>query len=344
MILKHKDDLAPFLAEVERLLALPSITKAQRADLEEELWKIRVGAKGEKETAYHLDFAWKDGKSSVIIHDLRIEHDGRVAQIDHLILTRALHCHVIESKGFNNEVRISESGEWETRTRYGWRGVPSPIEQNRRHIEVLKAFIKDRELAPKRLGISLPLSFQNWVLVSPGCHLRRKGGEWDQVVKMDMFEKRFERWIEESTVLDTLAAFSKFVSRETLNALGQSMVAAHKPASFDFAAKFGIALLEPNDDSRFGSPDTSDAKCESCAVVLEAKVIKFSRLNSKKFGGKLLCQSCQKVASRPGCDGCGTELEDKVIAFCRFNSKRLNGRRLCRSCQTTAILGGTVAV
>lgn len=97
MILKHKDDVAPLLAELEQLFKIPSLSKRQRDEIEDEMWKIRVGAKGEKEAAYHIDFDWKDGRNSVVLHDLRIEHGGRVAQIDHLILNRALDCHVLES-------------------------------------------------------------------------------------------------------------------------------------------------------------------------------------------------------------------------------------------------------
>lgn len=37
----------------------------------------------EKDAAYHIDFEWRYGKNSVFIHDLRSEHEGRVAQIDH---------------------------------------------------------------------------------------------------------------------------------------------------------------------------------------------------------------------------------------------------------------------
>jgi len=333
MILKHKDDVAPQLAELEQLSKVPSLSKRQREEIDDEMWRIRAGAKGEKEAAYHIDFHWKGGTNSAVIHDLRIEHDGRVAQIDHLIMHRNLTFHVLESKGFGTEVRISESGEWETKTRYGWKGILSPVEQNRRHIEVLQSFIRDHQLAPKRLGISLPIRFENWVLVSPDCPLRRKGNEWDQVVKMDLFDKQFMKRVNEEGVLDTLAALSKFVGMDTLEQMAQSLIAAHKPASFNFAAKFGITAPVPIDESRFAPPDSSTVKCESCAVTLEPKVISFCRLNPKKVGGKMLCQSCQKATSRPKCDGCGTELEDKVVAFCRFNSKRFGGKKLCRSCQ-----------
>jgi hypothetical protein len=250
MILKHKDDLAPQVAELERLRALPCLSKSQRDNLDDELGAIRAGAKGEKEAAYHIDFGWKNGKNSVVIHDLRVEHEGRVAQIDHLILMRTLECHVLETKGFSSEVRISDGGEWETRTRYGWRGIASPVEQNRRHIEVLQAFINDHNLSPKRLGVSMPWRFHNWVLISPKCQLRRSGDEWGRVVKMDLFEKRFSEHVDATGFLDTLSSVSKLVRLETIQAVGEALVAAHRPSVIDFAGKFGIQTVADAGSSR----------------------------------------------------------------------------------------------
>lgn len=335
MILKHKDDMASMMTDLERLASIPTLNKRQREEIDDAIWMMRAGAKGEKQAAYHIDFDWKNGKNHVVIHDLRIEHEGRVAQIDHLIINRILDFHVIESKGFGQEVRISESGEWETKTRYGWKGIASPVEQNRRHIAVLEALIRDHQLAPKRLGLTLKPRFHNWVLVAPECLLRRNGEEWKQVVKMDMFGKEFFKRIDALGVLETFASATRFVAVTTIAEIGQKLITAHKAATFNFTAKFGIQIPQPSVEARASQPSSSAAVCESCAVILESKVIHFCRLNSKKFAGKLLCQKCQKSASRPGCDGCGVELEDKVIAFCRFNSKRFGGRKLCRPCQAS---------
>jgi hypothetical protein len=337
MILKHKDDVAPMLEELEQLASMPSLSKKQREEIEHEIWMMRAGTKGEKQAAYLIDFDWKKGKNYVVIHDLRVEHEGRVAQIDHLIISRILAFHVIESKAFGQEIRISESGEWETKTRYGWRGIASPVEQNRRHIDVLEAFIHDHRIAPKRLGLTLKPKFHNWVIVSPECPLRRHGKEWDQVLKMDMFSTEFFKRVDTVGLLATLAAAPRIVATETIQQVGCGLIAAHKPAKFNFAAKFGIETPKQKEDAGNSKPKASAAVCESCAAALESKVINFCRLNSKKFRGKLLCQKCQKSASRPGCDGCGVELEDKVIAFCRYNSKRFGGRKLCRTCQRTPV-------
>ena len=345
MILKHKDDLAPQIAELERLLALSTLSKPQREDLQDELAAIRAGNKGEKDAAYHIDFGWKDGRNSVVIHDLRVEHEGRVAQIDHLILMRTLDCHVLETKGFSSEVRISERGEWESRTRFGWRGIPSPVEQNRRHIEVLKAFVRDHNLSPKRLGLSLPIRFHNWVLVSPKCQVRRGGGEWDRVVKMDLFEKRFGECAQATSFFDTLSSVSKLVSLETLEGIGRRLIDAHTPAKINFAAKFGVAISSGNlntsahEHTALSSAEPERTSCEKCSAPVDAQVIKYCRVNLQRFRGKVLCRSCQQQPrSAASCSTCGAPVDSKVAAFCRFNSKRFGKKLLCRDCQTAPAL------
>ena len=350
MILKHKDDLAPQTAELERLLALANLSKEQRDNLKDELAAMRAGNKGEKEAAYHIDFGWKDGKNSAVIHDLRIEHGGRVAQIDHLILMRTLDCHLLETKGFSSDVRISQRGEWESRTRFGWRGIPSPVEQNRRHIEVLQAFVRDHNLSPKRLGLSLPIRFHNWVLVSPKCQVRRGGGEWNHVVKMDLFEKRFGECAQATSFFDTLSSVSKLVSLETLEGIGRRLIDAHTPAKINFAAKFGVAVSDGNlDTTACGHPALSSAQlertsCEKCSAPVDAQVIKYCRINLQRFRGKILCRSCQQQPrSAASCSACGAPVDSKVVAFCRFNSKRFGKKLLCRNCQKTPALSAVTS-
>ena len=82
MILKHMDDKTPVIAELEGLLAKASGDK--RSQIEQELRTVRAGIKGEQESAYLIDFDFKEKKNSIVIHDLRLEHRGRVAQMKRL--------------------------------------------------------------------------------------------------------------------------------------------------------------------------------------------------------------------------------------------------------------------
>ena len=69
--------------ELESLLKLPLNTK-QRFLVERELKIMKAGERGEQDSAYFLDFAYGNSENWALIHDLRIEWQGRVAQIDHL--------------------------------------------------------------------------------------------------------------------------------------------------------------------------------------------------------------------------------------------------------------------
>jgi hypothetical protein len=76
LILKQKDEVAPLVAERELLLKTPGLKKVQREEIENEIWVVRAGAKGEAEAAYHIDFTWKDSRNHVALHDLRIEDNA----------------------------------------------------------------------------------------------------------------------------------------------------------------------------------------------------------------------------------------------------------------------------
>ena len=93
-------------------------------------------------------------------------------------------------------------------------------------------------------------------------------------------------------------------------------------------------------------------KCASCDAAVEPEVVAFCRSNEKRFGGKILCGTCQTAAtakavaptpsvtaSRASCHQCHEPVDTKVVAFCRFNSRRFGRQILCRSCQSSSVGG-----
>ena len=155
MQLKATDDKQPDLDVLEGLLARPDLDPRRRRQIQDELWNIRAGEKTERDAHYEIEFHLGENRNHVTIHDLRLDIEGKVAQIDHLIIARLLEVWVCESKSFSQGVSINEQGEWTT-----WRdrrpvGIPSPIEQNRRHIAVLERVVNSGTLnLPRRLGLA----------------------------------------------------------------------------------------------------------------------------------------------------------------------------------------------
>ena len=66
-----------------------------------------------------------------------------MANIDHLILDRLLELWVCETKSFAEGVAINSHGEWERLAGDQRSGMPSPIEQNKRHMAVLRQVFED---------------------------------------------------------------------------------------------------------------------------------------------------------------------------------------------------------
>ncbi len=353
MVIKTKEPANAPIATLESLRIRPGVTSQQKASIEEELSNVRAGDRGEREAAYFIDFELGTSRNYAIIHDLRIEHAGRVAQIDHLIIGRMADVILIESKNVSTALRSNDAGEFEVKTRYGWKGMNSPVEQNRRHAAVLGDFLKASGLLPRRLGFQLEPELHQWVLVPAQCSLGRSR-DAAQIVKMDMFGARMKEWMNR-TSSGEVWKMAKVISPETLSEFASALAQRHRPIAFDYAAKFGINTAFPPTFSGESVPrvpprasviaralpvvdavKNTATECAICRAEIEAKVATFCRLNAKRFDGKAYCRTCQGAVVRC-CDECAKPVDSKTAAFCRFNSKRFAKRVLCRECQTTNI-------
>ncbi len=104
MLIKGPDDKSKDLATLELLRGRTGASAATRERIEQEIRNIRSGITGESEAAYEMEFHYGDSKNRMILHDLRLECAGRVAQIDHLLINRVLEIYVCESKHFSEGI------------------------------------------------------------------------------------------------------------------------------------------------------------------------------------------------------------------------------------------------
>jgi hypothetical protein len=303
VILKHKDKRNEDIQELNRLLAL-NVSAKQRFLIERELKCLLSGNSGESNSAYYLDFRYKDSQNWAVIHDLRIEHRGLVAQIDHLLINRFLEIYVLESKNYFYGIKITDTGEFMAYTGKTFQGIESPIEQNNRHIELLQKTIIDRNLGPKRLGITLPITFKNYVLVAPNARIDRpKQDRFDtsKVTKADAFVSHIFNELDNMSVVATLAAATKIIGSDAFEEFGQKLVRLHRPGAINYVAKFGI---------------------DESAVTMQAQAIEKTSTPSPQISGKV-------------CQMCGTLVEKKDVFFCNMNKERFKGQIVCRECQSS---------
>jgi hypothetical protein len=245
MIIKKMDSKQEAIAELTALLK-GKLIPYQRFLIERELKTMRSGVYGEKDSAYYIDFYFGNSRNWAVIHDLRLEHKGQVAQIDHLLINRFFDMYVLESKNYSYKLKISPEGEFQVYYGKEYIGIPSPIEQNKRHIHLLDLFLKYYHILPKRMGISIRPRFKNLILVSPKCIITRppeKKFDTSSVIKADILRTKIDREVDKvKNPLTDLATISKICSSSTLEATARRLAAFHKPKKVDFRARFGLSV------------------------------------------------------------------------------------------------------
>lgn len=315
MLIKHADDQAPYLAELEQK-AKESGPQAKQAD--KELRLRRAGIRSEAQAAYLIDFDFGSSDNWAVIHDLRLEHGGRVAQIDHVLINRFLDIFVLETKSFSG-IKITEDGEFLRWNSYknNFEGMASPLEQNSRHIQVLKDVVSTLPL-PERLGIRLSPAFHSYVLVESTARIDRpKRFDSSRVIKSDQLRHTIDKKIDNESAFSTLVKAAKLVAAETIESIAIRLAALHaparsaaKPASKPPPVSMLPACIEPGlskpypTNSSAATPSRVQESPPSSADTPTCKHCKGATgsILHGKYGYYLRCGACQKnTALRPTC-------------------------------------------
>jgi len=326
MIIKSPDEKKSQLEILSGLQERPDVGLVVRKRIEQEIKNVRAGIKGEAEAAYEIDFHFGQSKNYAIIHDLRIECEGRVAQIDHLIIGRFLDIWVCETKHFSEGIAINDHGECSAFYRNRPYGVASPFEQNRKHILVMESAFKSGLVSlPTRLGFAIKPRMTSLVLVSKGARISRpkvKIEGMDRIIKNDQLRSFIEMANDEDASPIELA---KLISTDTLERFASSLACIHNPIRFNWAGKFGlpiqpcagarnvlgvpppllanslhsVGVSNSQSDSALKQPEESKTKqkliCTTCSSSVAYNVARFCWFNKQRFGGDVYCMECQKA-------------------------------------------------
>ena len=310
MLIKKIDDHTEELAQLERLAKSGVGQDSKYAG--KDLSIRKAGMKGEAESAYLIDFHFAASANWAVIHDLRLEHNGRTAQIDHLLINRWMECYVLESKHFNSGIKITEDGEFMRWNDYKhtFEGMSSPLLQNERHITVLRDVMNTLAL-PTRLGLRITFEFQSFVLVSSTARIDRpKKFDTHRVIKGDQIKERISRDVDKIGILKFAA---KIVSGDTVDDVAQQLAKLHRPvrwtmpapseAAYDAATKKAAPvrasrIAEPSASTPAGSaeapappaakspPSLAGPQCKECQS-------QHGSIEHGKYGYYFKCSQCQ---------------------------------------------------
>jgi hypothetical protein len=312
----------------------------------------RAGADAERQMAFYLRRAFVDDPHVHVFHDLRIQDaTGDTAQMDHLVL----HPHgiiIIESKSFYAGVSVNECGEWVRFWNNRPQGMPSPIEQVRRQIILLRRVLQANKvtLRKKMFGI-MQCGFRNCpfdilVAISDNANIKRKI-VLKEVVKADQVPSRIEDIVTRHK--KAAAFFSSKEERkdnagmyvfahEEIAAITSFLLTQHTPLRSDTCEKVGLPSRVREQQAHYTAtphllpdsepaPDADLGICDKCG---EQCLIKWGRYGyywkcihcDSNMAIKEFCSSCrQKIKLRKDgnrffkyCDTCKTPAE----LYCEF--------------------------
>lgn len=301
MLIKSADDKSKRLTLLLDLQNSPRLDEWQKKRLGEELLKVRRGIQGEKDAAHYLDNHFIDGKNHAVIHDLRLEVDGQIAQIDHLLISRMLNFYMLETKNFAGDVTITPHGEFSVK--YGAEkiyNIPSPIEQSKRHENVLRRLLTKLDIVGRA---GMDLQFKHVVLVDPKAAINRPNAKTfntSMVIAADQFRTWHLAHVDKDiSTTDVLFGMLNFKSTDALKQVAEKICRQHRPEN----------LLHLPD---WLQPQPAKSQKEVVVTQLEQ-------------GGrkKLICLTCNSKISYD---------EGK---FCWNNDKRFKGGQYCRTHQAS---------
>ncbi|MGH6754944.1 MAG: nuclease-related domain-containing protein [Bradyrhizobium sp.] len=279
--------------------------------------KMRIAGKAAEEDArWYIDRCLHGAKNWATLHDVILfdKKGDTWCQIDHLVIGRLGHFLVLETKSAKEGMSLDKkSGAFTVWFNGRPKPVKSPIVQNERHIEVMRDFLKERDLLPRRLGM-IPIQpvFLNWILVQPGARLPL---EYDgaRLVQRDQFSKALDKLIDSIGVPGLI----RLMSRESL-------------------ATIAKALEDETRENR--KVCEIGNRIEAPPPIIEKPVPpRPPRTDEEKYGPPQPVPIPSPVSKPAGsgisCAKCSDELTHKEAAYCRYNFTKLGRQYLCRSCQ-----------
>ena len=242
-----------FRAENDNLKVLDELLSKLKNDEKKELVNKEIkamkrGMQGEKT----VDFELRNCVSPFLyLHDVRIEYDGLTSQIDYLVITKKYIC-VVEAKQLLGDVNINNEGEfirvYKNKSGYeNKEGMLSPIEQNKKHVNLIKKILKEVFECDN-------VSVKSLVVMANPKAIIRKQSAPEEIQNQIIRAENLGNYIEN---LDN--ELKKIVFKEEMAfKIADYFKENHTPIKIDYRAKFGITEQDLCGDSNIVDKDISE--------------------------------------------------------------------------------------
>ncbi|MEI7833351.1 MAG: NERD domain-containing protein [bacterium] len=251
----------------------------------------KAGMEAEKQMAFYLRRSFASDANIYIANSVRIDIDGDVAQIDHLVI-HPYGLIIVESKSVTTTVGVNSYMEWYREYNGTKKGMASPIQQAKRQGEFLIGLLNSSaarlmdtsQTREARLSILVAISDHGIIERAPGLDI-------PQVCKADQVTDRIKAIVNRRIAEDKLAHALK---KDELTRIGHFIIALHKPLikGYSTPAQTTVAVAETS--PVYGSKTTPE-KAPSVNIPFCKYCNSFDlKLTNGKFGFYYICNDCKK--------------------------------------------------
>lgn len=282
VFLKEDSDASKFIEKMNRLKESVSDKKILN-EIDKQIKLAAYGEIGEKNISFELK---NSGLDMFVLHDIYLEIGDLSAQIDYIVVTRQF-TFIIECKNLIGDIEIDSQGSFvRTYELFGKKvkeGIYSPITQNQRHLNVLKAIRKEAKgnfISKMFFEKYFDSNYKSLVvLANPKTCLNAKYAKSDvknMVIRADKLVETIKNACKASTEMD--------MTEKEMREIAQFFLEANKSERSDYAKKYEdmVILCEHTTTE---NPDNS-----SVDIVVEETKEKTDNVET----GEKICPKCGK--------------------------------------------------
>lgn len=305
VFLKEDSTAEQELAEMRSLLA--NSAGETRKRLERDIRITEAGIYGENQISFQLR---NSHLPLFVMHDLYFEHEGLSSQIDFLVVTPYVTL-VIECKNLVGNIEINDRGDFIRTFNYGHgnvrEGMDSPITQNERHLQLMKAIKQDGK------GTVLKLANEHYfrdfyksvvVLANPKTILDDREAKKEikeQVIRADALIARINE-------LNESSRSNGRSSKKEMQEMAERWLARSTSHMRDIAAVYGISResaqvltgqqTTTQETRTEKTPGTSSAPlCPKCGAPMVLRTAMRGERAGKRFWGCSRYPSCRGIVN-----------------------------------------------
>lgn len=227
---------------LNKLMAISSkiISLDKKELIDRDIHFLKYGLDGEEKIAHELNNSYIP---MLCLHDIRIEYNGKVAQLDFVLISNKF-IYVLESKKLSGDIEINSNGEFTriVKNNNGQlikkEGMYSPISQNERHIKILS------ELLFKEIGINLSDMKSLIIMSNPKTILNKANAPkeiQDKICRYDQLVNILQNEYKDKKNNLNL-------TEKTVYEISNTILKYNKPIDIDYISKYSLETKDFKND------------------------------------------------------------------------------------------------